>query len=210
MRYYLARYYLALSFYLFSCVFLYAQVDQLSNWPAYEIEVANTAVNEEYLTLEEKKVFLLLNLARINPQLFYKNILSSYQVPNGYSDDCLTNNRYIKSLKKELQSMSRLNPLYPDTILWEHAKCHAIKSGKRGIVGHKRIGCSKPDFYSECCSYGFEKAIDIVVQLLIDYQVKDLGHRKIMLSDKQQFLGVSIQPHKGYGSNAVLDFSYTY
>jgi len=75
-------------------------------------------------------------------------------------------------------------------------------------VGHRRRGCEEPNFYSECCSYGFEKAVDIVLQLLVDYRVSDLGHRKIMLDSKQKLLGVSIQPHKKYSNNAVLDFSY--
>ncbi|MBJ04762.1 MAG: hypothetical protein CMP65_02520, partial [Flavobacteriales bacterium] len=95
-----------------------------------------------------------------------------------------------------------------DKLLWDYAYCHAFKSGRKGIVGHKRVGCKSPEFYSECCAYGFDKAVDIVVQLLIDYNVKDLGHRRIILDPSQKFLGASIQSHKDYRFNAVLDFSY--
>jgi len=180
-----------------------------SDWPLVQLKIANTAIDEDYLTEQEKNIFFILNLARINPHLFYENILENYQVPEGFSDDCLTNNRYIISLRKELAMMEPRNPLNPNQELWEYAQCHALKSGQKGVVGHKRVDdCLKPDFYSECCSYGFDRAIDIVIQLLIDYQIRDLGHRKIMLDSEQQFLGVSIQPHKKYRYNAVLDFSH--
>ena len=62
-------------------------------------------------------------------------------------------------------------------------------------------------YYGSTMSYGFKSAIDIVIQLLIDYKVRDLGHRIIMLDPNQKKLGVSIQDHKIYSYNAVLDFS---
>ena len=104
--------------------------------------------------------------------------------------------------------MSPLDPVYPSKELWEYALCHASNSGKKGVVGHKRYECATPLFYSECCAYGFNKAIDIVVQLLIDHDIADLGHRRIMLDSRQRSLGVSIQDHKKYIYNAVLDFSF--
>jgi uncharacterized protein YkwD len=58
----------------------------------------------------------------------------------------------------------------------------------------------------ECCYYGVEDAFDIIVDLLIDQGVSSLGHRKICLSPSYTELGVSIQPHKTYSSNTVLDF----
>tara|TARA_Y100001954_G_C15778855_1_gene588610 strand:+ start:751 stop:1383 length:633 start_codon:yes stop_codon:yes gene_type:complete len=185
----------------------YSQLDFLSSWPKDQISTANTAINEDYLTSSEKNVFLILNLARINPYLFYETILKNYRVPFGFSDDCIGNNRYFNSLIEELTEMEPLLPLLPDKELWNYAKCHAKKSGRRGYVGHKRVGCEKPAIYSECCSYGFKAAIDIVIQLLIDYKVRDLGHRIIMLDPNQKKLGVSIQDHKIYSYNAVLDFS---
>ena len=199
-------YYYFVLFFIYTVSFLGAQPN-LSSWPTEQLKIANTAINEDYLTKEEKNIFFILNLARINPRFFYETILQNYQVPEGFSDDCLTNNKYIASLSRELQNMNPINLIYPNRELWEYAQCHAIRSGETGFVGHERVACSKPDFYSECCSYGFKNAIDIVVQLLIDYQVRDLGHREIMLNPKHKFLGASIQPHTEYRYNAVLDFS---
>lgn len=59
----------------------------------------------------------------------------------------------------------------------------------------------------ECIHYGQSNALEIVTSLLIDQTVKSLGHRKICLGYFTE-MGVSIQPHNGYGKNAVLDFRY--
>ncbi|MAQ31468.1 MAG: hypothetical protein CMD26_01865 [Flavobacteriales bacterium] len=201
------KYFITLTCFLLFISSGFSQLDFLSSWPQDQFSAANTAVNEDYLNLDEKNVFLILNLARTTPHLFYETILKNYRVPFGFSDDCISDNRYFNSLTEELTEMKPLPPVLPDKELWNYAKCHAKKSGRRGYVGHKRVGCDKPSIYSECCSYGFKSAIDIVVQLLIDYKVRDLGHRIIMLDPNQKRLGVSIQDHKTYSYNAVLDFS---
>jgi len=179
----------------------------LSSFSNKEIELANTAYNSHYLTENEKNIFLILNLVRINPKVFCETILKAYKPPDGYSLDFLEDDRYFLSLIKELLVLKPMNPVFPDKLLWKYAKCHAEDSGKRGYVGHARRSCFLPDLYSECCSYGFDSAIDIVLQLLIDYEVPDLGHRKILLDFNQKFLGVSVMPHKTYFYNAVLDLS---
>ena len=50
-------------------------------------------------------------------------------------------------------------------------------------------------------------ALSILMALLIDQNVSSLGHRFLCLSEYGR-LGVSIQPHTGYGYNAVLYFYY--
>ena len=96
--------------------------------------------------------------------------------------------------------------LIPDEKLSLSAKCHALSSGKVGHVGHDRIDTTcKSIFWGECISYGAANGKDVVYQLLVDEGVPSLGHRKICLSELS-IIGVSIQNHKIYGSNAVLDF----
>ena len=196
-------------YFFFSFSSLIAQDNQLFyDWSSQEIKKANTALNEDYLTLEEKNIFLVLNLVRINPPLFSKTILANYRGVEGFSNDFLKHRKYLNSLSNRLLETGPLNPVFPDKELWKSAECHATKSGKSGVIGHRRVGCKEPDLpYSECCSYGLDMAIDIVIQLLIDYKVRDLSHREIMLNPKQTIMGVSIKPHKNYSYNAVLDFS---
>jgi len=166
-----------------------------SEWNVPEYRAANTAENEDYLTDEEKKVFYYLNLVRMNPELFADTYL-------GYlknSTDC-----YESSLYHELKQIKPLPVIKPKRKLFESAQCHAIESGERGYVGHERFKCQEY-FMGECIHYGVSDALGIVTSLLIDQSVESLGHRKICLGYFTE-MGVSIQPHNGYGQNSVLDF----
>jgi len=169
----------------------------LSLWDKPKYLVANTAVNEDYLSSEEKKVYYYLNLMRMNPGLFAVTFLR-------YLKD--SRNYYESSLLKDLKRLSPKPLLKPDRQLFETAKCHAIESGISGYVGHIRKKC-KYDYYAECCDYGMKDALEIVKHLLIDKGVESLGHRQICMMDLER-LGVSIQPHKTFEVNAVLDFDF--
>ena len=92
---FLFTFFLYISFFLS----LNAQSEFFDYWSASQIKIANNAIDLDYLTLEEKKVFLILNLARISPKLFQQHILQPYQVPDGFSDESLVNNRYINTRK---------------------------------------------------------------------------------------------------------------
>ena len=105
----------------------------------------------------------------------------------------------------ELQKLKPLPVLMPDRKLYESARCHATESGKRGYVGHKRFKCEEY-YMGECIYYGETDAFGIVTELLVDEGVKSLGHRKIFLDNFTE-LGVSIQPHKTFGENCVMDFN---
>jgi uncharacterized protein YkwD len=167
----------------------------ISVWNNSKYLSANTAKKEKYLTSVEKQVYYYLNLVRMDPKLFADTFLKDLK----YSDD-----EYESSLYAELQTLKPLPVLMPDRKLFESAHCHAEESGKRGFVGHERFKC-REDYLGECIYYGETDAFGIVVELLVDKGVKSLGHRKIMLDNFTQ-LGVSIQPHKTYGENCVMDF----
>jgi len=156
---------------------------------------ANSAQNEDYLTIEEKKLYYWLNLVRMNPKLFAETYLSHLR--NSQDAD-------ESSLFLELQKQTPLPVLKPNRKLYESAKCHATESGESGYVGHERNKCTQY-FRGECCQYGLSSAFEIITRLLIDKGVPSLGHRRICLGGYTE-LGVSIQPHKSYGVNTVLDF----
>jgi len=107
-----------------------------------------------------------------------------------------------------LQKKSPQPLLYPNEKLFESARCHAITSGEAGYVGHNRRtqACRKLEaFLGECCDYGSEDPLSIVMSLMIDEDVPSLGHRLILFSPYTK-LSVSIQPHTKWRWNAVLDF----
>lgn len=163
-----------------------------------------TAAQEDYLSENEKMVFYYLNLARTQPQYFADSVLINYKgAENIYFNKTSS---FIKSLYTTLKSMKPLSPLQAERSLYNDARCFALASGEKGYVGHERKGMDCARYQSaECCSYGFEKAIDIAVQLLIDEDVPSLGHRNIILGSYKQ-LGVSVQPHSRFRHIAVLNF----
>jgi uncharacterized protein YkwD len=165
----------------------------------------NTAAGEDYLSEQEKLIFFYMNLARVQPQYFADSVLKKYKGAEKHDNSYLKNSPYVTSLYKELKQLKPLPPLMPDKTLYQSANCFAESAGKIGRTGHDRSQTNCKLTYAECCSYGLDKAIDIVVQLLIDHNIPDLGHRKIILGDFN-YMGVAIQPHKTYRQNAVMNF----
>lgn len=178
-------------------------------WNDVTYRTCNTAVSESYLSNDEKDVIYILNLVRTNPVLFTKTVLLKYPAKsgNGYlAEDSF----YFISLVNTLNKMTPLALLYPDENCFISAKCHAYNSGITGYAGHDRRSndCkTKKNYYGECCEYGHKDPLDIVLSLLIDEGIPSFGHRDLFLS-KFSKIGVSIQPHRKYGTNTVVDFSY--
>lgn len=174
-------------------------------WDKETIAKANTAGDAGYLTEEEKKVILFNNLARINGPLFTETFLAEWLKDKKPS-------RYTRSLIKDLKSVKDLPLLYPYEDLTRTAREHAEKSGRRGSTGHQdfdrraKEAFKNYSLFAENCAYGFESAFANVVELLIDEGVSDLGHRKNMLNPQFNAIGVSIQPHKSFRFNLVMNF----
>jgi hypothetical protein len=165
----------------------------------------HTALVEDYLNDEEKMVYYYLNLARTQPRYFADSVLKTYKGAKGFDNSYLKTSPYVASLYKHLVAMKPLQPLQPDRTLFTSAACFAEAAGKKGIVGHERKGTDCTLRYAECCSYGMNNALDIVLQLLIDKDIENLAHRVICLGPYTR-VGVSIRPHKDYRQNAVLNF----
>jgi hypothetical protein len=176
-------------------------------WPQSVIKKANTAQDTRYLKDKEKEVIFYINLARADGELFTENFLKRYIDSNGIEPDS-----YITSLIKDLKSTHNLPMLYPEPDLYYVAREHAIQSGKSGKKGHQGFKRRFRDLgsiyssYGENCYYGRDHPLSIVIKLLIDEGVKDLGHRFNMLDPGFDSIGVSIMPHKTYGYNCVIEF----
>ena len=187
------------------------------SWSEAEFARANTAKNVGYLTSEEKKIIMLVNLARIDGKKYLQTYFQEYSKTIPYDEMSSSKNKYVVSLKADLDKVNNLPMLLPDEGLAMAAKYHARDSGKNGLVGHtssngtimsKRL----PKYVkgwnriAENCSYGYEEAVNIVGQLLLDDNVPSLGHRKSIISKELEFIGVAVAPHKKYRFNCVMDF----
>ncbi len=175
-------------------------------WRVDKYQACNTAKGIKYFTSSEKEIVQILNMVRLNPVLFLNSVILNPASP--YYKYPAARNHYDETLITTLQKLQPNSKLLiPNEDAFISAKCHAVTSGKIGYVGHDRKNSNcKEDFYGECCSYGFSDAMSIVMALIFDYNVPSLGHREICLSTTYSSIGVSIQPHKSYEFNAVLDF----
>ena len=178
-------------------------------WNRPEYIRCNTAANVVYMSVGERNVIYVLNLVRANPRLFASTVLKHY--PERTGQDHLADDKvYFQSLLKELQTMKPLEILLPDKDCYTSALCHATQAGMTGYVGHerKKNECRKKMYYNgECCDYGNSDPLEIVLSLLIDEGIPSLGHRSICLGQYGK-LGVSLQPHKTYTYNTVMDFHF--
>lgn len=197
------------SLFLFLQLFMSPKGDTypFDKWTEAELNAANTAKDCAYLSDEEKEVFQLCNLARINGKLFAETYVAKYLKENE-----VKKTSYTTSLLSELKKLKPLAPLHPAKDLYDAAKDHAITEGKKGAVGHQRFKQRFKKFapgynpYGENCSYGFSDALNIVMQLLIDEGIKDKGHRKNILHKMYTHAGVAIAPHKRYTNHCVIDY----
>lgn len=177
----------------------------LGKWNKEVLTEANTAKDVNYLDEEEKELIFLTNLARLNGELFSETILDIYLKDKKSS-------RYTRSLYRDLKKVKNLPPLDPEEDLYKAALEHAETSGKRGTTGHQRFGkrydplMKNYNEIGENLAYGYRSAPDILIQLLIDEGIPDLGHRKNLLNPNFNSIGVAIESHKKYRFNCVMSF----
>ncbi len=193
---------------LILCHSLHSQNPVWDSWDPDVIRSLHNASGIEYLTEEEQKVVLFMNMARHDGPLFASTFLDAY-----VGENQVENSSYLRSLYKDLKKTSGLVPLQVEGDLTSVSQGHADLSGKTGHVGHKnfdkRFAPLRGNPYTawaENCSYGYKDAVEIVITLLIDEGVKGVGHRRNILNKEFNSVGVAIYPHKTYKTNCVIDF----
>jgi uncharacterized protein YkwD len=187
---------------------LHSQNPVWDSWDPDVIRSLHTGAGIEYLTEEEQKVVLFMNMARFDGPLFASTFLDAYVEENS-----MENTSYLRSLYKDLKKKSELVPFQVEGDLTSVAQGHADLSGRTGHVGHKnfdkRFAPLRGNPYTawaENCSYGYKDAVDIVISLLIDEGIKGVGHRLNILNEEFNSVGLAIYPHKTYKTNCVIDF----
>ncbi|WP_316792411.1 CAP domain-containing protein [Pedobacter frigoris] len=200
---------------------------QGDTWSRDELRMANTAKTADYLSGEEKDLVMYMNLARLDGEKFFNTYFQEFA--NSYNKQMTQysnykelridrNSHYYISLERDLKNIKNLDMLYPDEALsWvsrQHAKDmnlynYAAHTSRDGRSVKDRISSMYPKkSLGENLAFGYPTGLGNVCMLLLDKGVSDLGHRKIILNStsKFNFVGVSIQPHKGYRYCSVTDF----
>ena len=169
-----------------------------------QLDSANTCISNATLTKEEKNVVLYINLARMYPKQFAKVYVAKYDIKATGFDYGKAYETDRAALIKRLNEMKPAAPLVFAQDLQDLATCWAKESGTLGKVGHNRVKCPA-SYNGEACSYGFQKGIDIVMQLLVDYNVPGYGHRELLLAPRFREVGVKNGAHKTYKFTSVID-----
>lgn len=186
--------------------------DLFKLWPDTTLAKANSAAYVDYLSETEKESIFYMNLLRINPPLFVETYFNDYLKEKDVKKDKL-----VKDLIKELEKTRKMEPLKPNEKLTEFARAHAKDMGESGRTGHnsssgksfrERISELEHHFsaINENCNYGNEDAVDALIDLLIDRNVPNFGHRRNILDPEMRLIGVALEPHKRWRYNYVQDF----
>jgi len=186
-----------------------SEQSHLDDWSNIELQRANTAVRSNNLSKEEKLIILYTNLARMDGSKF----CDLYVSPLSQKDP---NNSYIKSLVTDLNSVKDLPMLYPNDILIKAAQYHSKDLSSCEDIGHD--SSDGTPFHKRLMKFGYKKpcgenvaggrhdALGVVLDLLIDEGIPDVGHRKNILNKNYNAIGVSRDTHPKYDYNFVMDF----
>jgi uncharacterized protein YkwD len=201
----------------------------------WDIDALDTARNVTYLTRVEKDVILELNKVRTNPakyaELYVKPRLAwfdgsgggkGYKGP-GQSGTIVTAEgpAAVQECIADLSSRESAQVLVLREGLFKAARDHTRDTGAKGIVGHTGSDSStisgRMNRYGqwggvmgENISYGASDGREIVIQLLIDDNVPNRGHRANNMDKNFGCVGVSIGPHTRYATMCVIDFAGQY
>lgn len=205
-----------------------ASQDSVSGKPK-NVKIDTTA-SADYLTEIERQIIIEINLVRANPSQYARMFLvplrsyyhnGLFQYPGEIAISTHEGIRALNACIKVLQVAKPLPPLYPKKGLTLAARDHAKDQAKTGATGHTGSDGSTPKTRlnrygkwgisaGENIGYGYGEVKGIVASLLIDDGMPSRGHRKNLLSNSFQFVGVAVGTHPVYRYLCVMEFAVSY
>lgn len=180
---------------------------------------------DDYAALA-REVLDEMNRLRIDPQA-YVGVLQQYR--SQFRGDLVIRPGRISIKTREgvaavdeairfLRRQPPLPPLRRDAVLEAAARDHVADQGPTGLVGHHgsdgrdftaRVARRGGDPYgAENISYGYDTAREVVIQLLVDDDVRDRGHRVNLFGAGYVRAGVGCGPHAQFSYMCVIDYGY--
>lgn len=118
-----------------------------------------------------------------------------------------------------LEKQEPLEPFSPSQLLALAAGDHVAEQGPRGGTGHASADGSDAakrverrgggPAVGEVITYGTPTADEVVRNLIIDDNVPDRSHRKILYMGDLRFAGIRCGPHLSFGKMCVVNFGWT-
>jgi uncharacterized protein YkwD len=203
---------------------------QVPSSPGWKLETIDTTKGADYMNRTERDVVIEMNMMRTDPARYARKYLvplrayyhgSLLKYPG---KTAIATNEGISALEECIRELEHSRPvscLSPRKGLTLAARDHAHDQGKTGATGHTGSdGSSMVSrmnrygqwdlFAGENISYGYGEARKIVISLLIDDGVPSRGHRKNLLNNSFNVVGVDIGPHPEYRDMCVMDFAGGY
>ncbi len=195
-------------------------------WPA---DMLNTAKDVSYLDDDEKNLVLAHNLVRYDPKRFaslYVTEYISYFRGNEFHypglQKILITYEGVKpalELYRELMNTQPMGLLIPSPGLSQAADSHVnylVKNLTRGHQGQGGLIARVERFgkwdlkLGENISYGNFSAHDALLYMLIDDQVFDRSHRRIILTPEFRFAGIAKAMHPAFPTGFTYVINYAY
>jgi uncharacterized protein YkwD len=153
-------------------------------------------VTEKPLTLSnrEQEMIAEINILRTNPPLYVNYI-------NSYLDKNEADAKVRKAAAEVIDQLKKMPPigrLSLNPFMYQDAKKFGSTMATNNYFGHSDLP------YAENLSLGYANIREAIIDLLIDDDVVDRGHRKNLLNDKLTFVAVYELPGK------IQDIPYCY
>jgi uncharacterized protein YkwD len=188
------------------------------------------SVKADYMTATELEVLMEINLMRSDPAGYARTYLEPFR--KYYHGKLLrlpgrnpiATKEGIAALEECILELVNTTPtpvLSPCKGLTMAARDLAQDQGSTETTGHTGNDGSSMSTrierygrwdgsVAENISYGFNEARHIVIALLIDDNVPSRGHRKNLLDNTFNHVGITIGPHRRYRAMCVMDFATVY
>ena len=173
----------------------------------FAIALVSTSCFAQKQQSMEDSIFELVNYVRQEPKRFLTEVAQPYIKSNE-----LENSSYAKSLTRTLQKQNPLPPLSRNKQLMDMAANFAVEAGRKGWTDHVRTDARfkkyapEIEITGENLQFGSADALSVIMELLIDEGVRNLGHRKNILDPEFSLIGIGFGNHKTFDTIGVIVF----
>lgn len=173
-----------------------------------------------------REVMEEMNHLRVDP-LGYVSVLEAYRLqfdgnivirPGRINIQTREGVAAVDEAIRFLRRQQPLPPLRTDSLLDLTALDHVVDQGPTGFVGHhgsdgwdfstRAVRRGGDPYGGENISYGYDTAREIIIQLLVDDNVADRGHRVNLFRPGYVRAGVGCGRHARYYFMCVINYGY--
>ena len=174
----------------------------------------------------EKEIFRLHNELRENPQSYIQKLKENlkyfrnkiFHPPGEDPIQTYEGSEAIENAIQFLKTQKPVEKLEFNEGLAQACRDHALDIGSKGLTTHEGSDdlnvSDRIEKYvewdgaaAESLDFGFKKAENIILNLLIDDGVKDRYQRYNLFNNKFKYIGVGAGPHRDYGTCVVIGYT---